>query len=206
MKRSAEVRWFYKNKIPMEVVNWFCGSRLCKEEEARTDHYLVLTGSNGVGVKVRGGRKLEIKARTRPPEPFSLATGASVGRQDAWVKWSLEDSEAAARLAAIGSGSSEWIPVAKKRWLRKFRLDAAGNVEETDADAMLDHGCRIELSEVTVRGEPWWTMAFESLGEGSLTMSLEPFALHFLKLLPHGLVLSERTSMAYPEWLGRLTR
>jgi len=204
MKRSAEVRWFYRQQIPLEAKNWFCGSKLCKEEEARTDHYLVLTGSNEVGVKVRGGGEFEIKARTRSPEPLSLATGASVGRQDAWVKWSLGDSEAAARLAAIGSGSSEWVPVAKKRWLRKFRLEPAGNVEETDADTELDRGCKVEMSEVTARGSQWWTLAFESFGEGNRAADLEQVARHFLKTLPHGLALTERDSMAYPEWLNHL--
>jgi hypothetical protein len=103
MTRSAEVRWFYHQQIPMEAKSWFCGSRLCKEEEARTDHYLILTGSNEVGVKVRGGQQFEIKARTQPPELFTLATGASAGRQDAWVKWSLADCEAASKLTALGS-------------------------------------------------------------------------------------------------------
>jgi hypothetical protein len=205
MKWSSEVRWFYHQALPLEVKNWFCGSRLCKEEDARTDHYLLLSGSNEVGVKVRDGRKLEIKARTAMPQPLSLETGASVGRQDTWVKWSHEDREVAARLAALEGDSPEWLAVAKKRWIRKFRLDAAGNAEETDPSTELDLGCKVELSEVTVRGESWWTVAFESFGKGNRTMNLEPFARHFLKVLPHGIALTERDSMAYPEWLSRLT-
>ena len=204
MKRSAEIRWFYKQELPLGVKDWFCGSRLCKEEAARTDHYLVLPGSNEVGVKVRDGRKLEIKARTGTPQPLSLATGASVGRQDEWVKWSHEDSDVAGRLAALEGSSPEWVPVAKQRWLRKFLVDAAGQVEETDADTMIDEGCKVELSVVKVRDSNWWTLAFESFGEGNRAMNLEPFALHFLKMLPHGLALAERDSMAYPEWLNRL--
>ena len=204
MKRSAEVRWFYHQPIPSEVKTWFCGSRLCKEEAVRTDHYLVLAGSNEVGVKVREERKFEIKARTQSPEPFSLATGASVGRQDAWVKWSLEDCEAAGRLATIGSGSSEWTPVTKKRWLRKFRVEAAGQVEEIDSDATVEHGCRVELSEVTVRDSQWWSLAFQSFGDVDRATNLEQVARHFLKALPHGMALTERSSIAYPEWLNRL--
>jgi len=205
MKRSAEIRWFYKQELPLGVKDWFCGSRLCKEEAARTDHYLVLPGSNEVGVKVRDGRKLEIKARTRMPQPFFLATGASVGKQDTWVKWSREDREVADRLAALEDASPEWVAVAKKRWIRKFRLDAADNVEETDPGTELDRGYEVELSEVTVRGEPWWTLAFESFGEVNRTTYLEQVALHVLKMLPHGVALTERDSMAYPEWLSRLT-
>jgi len=205
MKSSAEVRWFYKQELPLGVKDWFCGSRLCKEEAARTDHYLVLPGSNEVGVKVRDGRKLEIKARTRMPLSLSLATGASVGRQDEWVKWSHEDSYVAGRLAALEGSSPEWVQVAKQRWLREFRVDDAGQVEETDAESKFDSGCKVELSEVKVRDSHWWTLAFESFGEVNRTTYLEQVALHFLKMLPHGVALTERDSMAYPEWLSRLT-
>jgi len=204
MEMNAEVRWFYRQGLPVEVKSWFCGSKLCKEESGRTDHYLVLTGSKEVGVKVRDGRKLEIKARTAMPQPLSLETGASVGRQDQWVKWSHEDSDVAGRLAALEGSSPEWVPVAKQRWLRKFRVDAAGQVEETDADTMIDEGCRVELSVVKVRDSNWWTLAFESFGEGNRPASLEQVARHFLKVLPHGLALTEHDSMAYPEWLNRL--
>jgi hypothetical protein len=205
MKRSAEIRWFHKQELPLGVKDWFCGSRLCKEEAARIDHYLVLPGSNEVGVKVRDGRKLEIKARTRMPQPLPLATGASVGRQDEWVKWSHEDSDVAGRLAALEGSSPEWVQVAKQRWLREFRVDDAGQVEETDADTMIDEGCKVELSVVKVRDSNWWTLAFESFGEVNRTTYLEQVALHFLKMLPHGVALTERDSMAYPEWLSRLT-
>jgi hypothetical protein len=204
MKSSAEVRWFYKQELPLGMKDWFCGSRLCKEEAARTDHYLMLPGSNEVGVKVRDGRKLEIKARTRMPQPFFLATGASVGRQDAWIKWSLDNPEAVGRLAAIGSNSPEWVPVTKKRWLREFQVGAAGEIEETDADAMAEHGCKAELCELGVRGSRWWSLAFESFGEVNRATNLEQVARHFLKVLPNGRVLTERDSMAYPEWLNRL--
>jgi len=205
VKPSAEVRWFYRGKMSKEVRDWFCGAKLCKEEMVRTDYYIAFPGSNDVGVKVRDGRKLEIKARTKAPEPFSLATGASVGRQDVWTKWSHEDREVAGRLAALAGNSPEWVAVAKKRWVRKFHLDASGNVVEVDPDTELDHGCSAELTELIIRDSHWWTLAFESFGEENRPVNLEQVARHFLKVLPHGLALTERDSMAYPEWLNRLS-
>lgn len=204
MKQTTEVRWFYRQPVPPEVKTWFCGSHLCREEETRTDHYLVLAPSNEVGIKVRGGEKFEIKARTHAPEPFVLLSGASVGFLDAWVKWTLEDCDAGVKMVEVGTGSSDWVPVRKQRWLREFQLDPSGQVEEVDGDAVLVHGCRAEFSEVNVRDSQWWTLAFESFGETNRTANLEQVARHFLKILPRGLVLSERTSMAYPEWLNRL--
>ncbi len=204
MKQTAEARWFYNQPTPPEVRNWFCGAHLCREETVRTDHYLVLEGSNEASVKVRGGEKFEIKARTEPPAPLMLLTGASVGFEDGWVKWTLEDCEAAARMAELGTGSSEWVPVTKHRWLRKFSLDPTGQVEEIDADAVVEHGARAEYCEVNVRDSKWWTIAFESFGETNRMTNLEQVARHFLRNLPHGLALTELTSMAYPEWLNRL--
>ena len=203
MKRSVEVRWFYREQLPEKVREWFCSAKLCGKEAPRNDHYLVLPGSNEVGVKVRDGRKLEVKARTRMPRPFSLATGASVGRQDEWVKWSHEDRDVAGRLAALKGSAPEWVPVAKQRWLRDFRVDAAGQAEETDADRTIDSGCKVELSEVKVHDSHWWTLALETFGEGNRPASLELVARHFLRVLPHGLALTDRDSMAYPEWLNR---
>jgi len=204
VKPSAEVRWFYPGRLTKEVRDWFCSARLCKEEALRTDRYLVFPHSNEVGVKVRDGVMLEIKSRTSVPEPFSLATGASVGRQDAWMKWKIEDSAVAGRLAALEGDSPHWVSVTKKRWLRKFRVDPAGNVEETDPDATEDDRCRAELAEVAVGNSHWWTVAFDSFGPGKRVAELEQVARHFLKMLPHGLALTERDSMAYPEWLNRL--
>ena len=203
MKQTAELRWFFTGNLPPQVREWFCGTTQCREETPRTDDYLVLRGSNDVGVKIRDGRTLEIKARTRAPEPFSLASGATVGRQDSWTKWKHEDSEVAGRLAALANGSADWMTVTKKRWLRKFRIGLAGGVEETDPDAAVADGCRAELTELSVRNASCWTLAFDSFGPGDSVAELGQVARHFLKVLPHGLALTERDSMAYPEWLNR---
>ena len=106
-------------------------------------------------------------------------------------------------VAALEGSAPEWVPVAKQRWLRDFRVDAAGQAEETDADGTIDGGCKVELSEVKVHDSHWWTLALETFGEGNRPASLEQVARHFLKVLPHGLALTERDSMAYPEWLNR---
>ena len=85
-----------------------------------------------------------------------------------------------------------------------FRADAAGDVQEVDADRTMEVGCAVELSLVTVRDSEWWTLAFESFGETDRAAALVRVARHFLKVLPHGVALTERDSVAYPEWLNRL--
>ena len=203
MKISAELRWFFSGSFPSGVKEWFCGSKLCKEEKSRTDHYLVFPGSNSVGLKVRDGRKLQVKARVREPEPFSLPGGAVSGRLDAWVKWSHDDGDVADRLAGLRFGDPLWVSVIKERWLRKFQLDD-GQLNEVDADTRHDRGCTIELTRITFKDSPWWSIAFESFGPTLLPDDVARTAAHFLKLLPRGLILTERDSMSYPEWLNRL--
>jgi hypothetical protein len=185
------------------VKEWFCGSKLCREEKSRTDHYLVFPGSNSVGLKVRDGRKLQVKARVREPEPFSLPGGAVSGRLDSWVKWSHDDRDVADRLAGLRFGDPLWVSVIKERWLRKFQLDDR-QLTEVDADTRHDRGCTIELTRVTLPDSPWWSLAFESFGPAPLPDDVARTAAHFLKHLPQGLILTERDSMSYPEWLNRI--
>jgi hypothetical protein len=203
VKPSVELRWFFSGSFPSGVKEWFCGSELCREEESRTDHYLVFPGSTSLGLKLRGGRKLQVKARIREPGPLSLSGGAVVGRLDAWVKWSNDDGDVADHLAGLRFGDPLWVSVIKDRWLRKFQFDDR-QLTEVNADTRHDRGCTIELTRITLPDSCWWSLAFESFGPTLLPADVARTAAHFLKLLPQGLILTERDSMAYPEWLNHL--
>jgi hypothetical protein len=119
------------------------------------------------------------------------------------VKWSHEDTEMADRLAGLRFSDPLWVSVIKERWLRKFQLDDQ-LLAEVDAESEPDRGCKIELARVTPPDSQWWSLAFESFGPTPLPADVARTAAHFLRLLPHGLALTERDSMAYPEWLNRL--
>lgn len=164
MKPSVEPRWLFRQRLPSEVKDWFCGSRLCKEEALRNDRHLVSTGSNEVGVKVRDGHKFEIEARTRMPEPFSPATGASVGRQDAWVRWSLADDEVAGRLHLISPLLTVWHGRVRHRWQRK--RGEASHVEYRRGPAFCRRSSGLPLvyrarrtQEFLLRGHPQTLLA-----------------------------------------------
>ena len=66
-------------------------------------------------------------------------------------------------------------------------------------------GCAVELTEVSLRGEAWWTLAFEATGPAGLLRSqLEATAaLVFDHALPGGMELGTENSMSYAEWLRR---
>jgi hypothetical protein len=63
----------------------------------------------------------------------------------------------------------------------------------------------VELAEVGVRGQPWWSLGFEATGPASLLRSeLEAAAaLVFARALPGGVDLGTETSSSYEEWLRR---
>lgn len=205
MTNSAELRWFYRGNLPPDVKEWFCGSRLCRDEEVRTDHYLVFENSAEVGVKLRDGKVLEIKARLRSPIPWSLPGTGPLGRIDAWAKWKDDDPALVGHLAQLRFGDRQWVTVIKDRWLRKFAVTAAG-IEEVDAKDLPKRGVTLEVTGVLVNDQHWWTVAFESFGDILRPEDVDAVADHFLKLLPKSLVLIENDSMSYPEWLNRVAR
>lgn len=63
MYPTAEVRWFHRGKVPLDVMAWFL--RLHGEPEEpghRVDYYLRLSDADALGIKLRDGR-IEIKTR-----------------------------------------------------------------------------------------------------------------------------------------------
>ncbi len=81
------------------------------------------------------------------------------GRLESWDKWSFPFGP----LGQGGAGLAGWRPV--RKLIRRFGL-ASGHhglgVPEPGARA----GCEVELTEVRVGREPWWTLGFEATGAG----------------------------------------
>jgi hypothetical protein len=63
----------------------------------------------------------------------------------------------------------------------------------------------VELTEVGVRGEAWWTLGFEATGPAeALRGELDAAAaLVFDRALPGGVELGMDNSWSYAQWLGR---
>src|SRR5205807_8153515 len=67
LDRSAELRWFFPGRPPGPVVAWFEVN--AEAPQTRVDVYLVLPGTDALGVKIRGSTtNLELKLRPRPAE------------------------------------------------------------------------------------------------------------------------------------------
>ena len=113
MDRSAELRWFSRSPFPTPIVAWF--DQVTDPPRTRSDRYLVLPGTDALGVKVRGGRTgMELKLRPCPGTAFGLPTGGD-GQLEEWQKWSFSRSGFSRLLPRLGLPKHGWVTVVKQR-------------------------------------------------------------------------------------------
>jgi len=190
MERTAELRWFFREPPPEPVVAWF--EKTGEAPETRADCYLVLDGTDALGVKVRGGTtRLELKLRPRPPERLGLPGGVT-GDLEEWQRWSLPRPGFTRFLPRLGLPRARWVEVSKERRTTTipFRNEA---------------GCRAELTSLGVKGQAWWTVGFESSGpEAELVPALEAAADELFGSLDLPGSLGADRSCGYPGWLATL--
>jgi hypothetical protein len=190
MNRTAELRWFRREPFPAPIAAWF--DHAAEPPVTRTDHYLVLPGTDALGVKVRGGStSFELKLRPGPGAPRALAPGGS-GQLEEWQKWSFSRSGMSRLLPRVGLPKHRWVTVEKQRRMAttSYRADA---------------GCTIELTALEAVGQPWSTLGFESFGPAAdLVPALEEAVEKFFAAvdLPDG--FRTELSCGYPKWLATL--
>jgi hypothetical protein len=210
MLESAEVRWIFRGSLHRDLNRWFADGRTLVVEE-REDRYLVLPGSESVGLKLRdasdsGKGKLEVKAIRGAPEIIRLAEDV-VGRSDSWVKWTHSTDSAVEWVRSIIDEETTWVRMRKRRVLRKFSLDE-GTPREVPILERPVEGCGVELVSISTSDGDWWTFGFEAFGSRHLmhghlrAVALAWFEQNGLPPLAPPLALSARASMAYPAWVA----
>lgn len=190
MHRTAELRWFLRGPPPGPVVAWF--ERVADPPRTRTDMYLVLPGTDALGVKVRGGTtRIELKLRPRPGAPLELPAGAW-GQLEEWQRWSAPRSGITRFLPRLGLPKGRWVAVEKQR-----RMTTIPYGDST--------GCNVELTALEASGQTWSTLGFESSGpESDLVPALEAAAQQFFGALDLPGGLPTERSCGYPGWLATL--
>jgi len=192
--QSLEVRWILPGQLAGAVRGWF--GRFPAETRVVEDTYLLDPHLPGLSVKVRGGRALEVKAYRGSPGPLELA-GCARGRLESWQKWSFPHGP-----AGHDSGDrAGWRPVSKRRRISWFSQATGAGVPGLGGEP----GCAVELTEVDVGGEAWWTLGFEATGPAeALRSELDAAAaLVFGQALPGGVELGMDNSRSYAQWLRR---
>ena len=198
--RSLEVRWIFPGPLAPAMAGWF--GRFPARVETRQDSYLLDPDLGGLSVKVRAGQAFEVKMYRGSPGTLEV-TGRARGRIQSWQKWSFP-------LGPLRQGSGKpagWRPVAKARRIARFRLDGGRAVAGGPGPAG-EPGCTVELTEVRMGGQAWWSLGFEATGPAGLLRSrLQATAvLVFAHDLPGGVELGTDNSRSYAEWLGQTAR
>jgi hypothetical protein len=186
---TSEVRWFLPGALPPAVQRWFVdavaavGGDAPDEPDRRTDHYLVAVPDDSLGIKVRAGADVEVKARIRDVGEVGLGQDVA-GRLERWRKWSIPISTGS---VPVDSG---WLAVDKSRLSVTVRL-GEGAV------------CSVEVTNVTAAHEEWWTLGFEATGELDAVEDTVRAAATATFRRPPPMELSAKDSFGYPAWLRR---
>lgn len=193
--RTLEVRWIFPGELQTVVAGWF--GRFTGGTESRQDTYLVSPHLPGLSVKIRGGRALEVKVYQGSPGILEVA-GRARGRMECWQKWSFP----CGRLSQGGGEVAGWRQVRKRRrigWLSPASEPALTHVPPPGEKS----GCTVELTEVAVGSEAWWSLGFEVRGPADLLRDelQASAALVFAEALPGGAELGMQHSRSYAEWL-----
>ncbi len=196
--RSLEVRWIFRGQLAAAVAGWF--GQFPAETESREDFYLLDPELPGLSVKLRGGQALEVKVHRRSAGILEVA-GRARGRVESWQKWSFPFSP----LRQHSGDPAGWKPVRKSRQISRFSL-AGGQVVAGGPGPGHQARCGVELTEVRVGGQDWWSLGFEATGPGALLRgALEATATFvFARPMPGGAVPSPDESRSYAEWLNDL--
>jgi hypothetical protein len=193
--RSLELRWIFPGQLRDAVARWF--GRFPAALESRQDAYLLDPPLRGLSVKVRGGGPFEVKVYRGSPGILDVA-GRACGRMECWQKWSFPCDP-------HGRGGGEpagWRLVHKTRRISRFLL-ASGSWRAGLPGRGDEPGCAVEVTEVRLHGEAWWTLGFEATGPaGTLRSQLEAAAaLVFADTLPAGVEFGTHDCRSYAEWL-----
>ena len=195
-RRSLEVRWILPGQPGAAVAGWF--TRFEAAMESREDTYLLDPPLPGLSVKLRNGRALEVKAYRGSPGILEVA-GCARGRLESWDKWSFpydpHDLLGQDSVAPLG-----WRPI--RKLIRRFTpADGPGAARVTGLGQ--EARCDVELTEVRVCGQAWWTLGFEATGPaGLLRRELETAAaLVFAQAVPRGVHLGTDDSQSHAQWL-----
>ena len=195
--RSLEVRWIFPGQLDNAVAGWF--GRFPARMESREDSYLLDPHLRGLSVKVRGAAALDVKVYRGSPGILEVA-GCARGRMESWQKWSFP-CEPRSQDSADQAG---WRPVRKKRRISRFAL-ASGRMLARAAGLGKELQCEVELTEIRMRGEAWWSLGFEATGPGGQLRGelAATAALVFAEAMPGGLEPGTDDSRSYAEWLSQ---
>jgi hypothetical protein len=191
---TLEVRWIAPGALSASMIEWF--EPIPGAIESREDVYFVTSRAWGISLKIRGGARMDLKAAQERRGVLDVRERAR-GGVGSWRKWSF----ALPASVEVDTGSREWIAVQKVRRIRHFTFDGTTPVEQVDPGSDED-SCAVELTDVTMGDDRWWTLGFEARGAAATRRAIEAAAgLVLHDPLPDGAELGSAYAMSYIDWL-----
>ena len=173
---------------------WF--RRLPVSSEAREDAYLLTPWLDGLSVKIRADAEFDVKAYRGSPGVLEVPDRAT-GRMEAWQKWSFPlgvQSE-------VAGDDATWIRVRKVRRISWFVPPDGWSASPAGLDQR--PRCAVELTDIVMGGEAWWTLGLEAGGPAAERgAAIEAAATSvFEEAMPGEMPLREEHSGPYAAWL-----
>jgi hypothetical protein len=192
---TLEVRWIDLGSVPEAMVAWL--GPFDDWIERREDRYLVDPSVSDLGIKIKDAVQFDLKAFRGSLGRLEVP-GAGRGHLELWEKWSFP-LHASALPPADAAG---WLALEKTRRRRSFEVGEDEAMERPMTRAE-QPGCSVELTEVAVGGERWWTLGIEATGgRETLERNLRATAKRvFRGPSPVPALLDLGSSMSYPQWL-----
>lgn len=214
MVYSAEMRWFFKNRSDIELIEaWFNAHELFFADKwDRGDIYLWQPDLNKLSFKIREG-KVEAKILLADRGVLPL-TFINSGIANDWVKYSFGLQESDEENQNLLQQFSEqqwdtnkqlWVRVDKERLLIKFSVDPEKNsLEQVPENTWPPEGCGVELTRIRINQQSYYTFGLEAFSKSrqeprNLEVTLQ-------QIIPELKItnLHPNQSHSYPGFLAKL--
>lgn len=208
MQQSLELRWFFKDdKGKKQALDWFhtIGGDKHNPESIRTDYYFNNFNNGSLGIKLRENQ-LEIKEKLPVLSKYD-ELWKDRGNIEFYNKgeFNIDPHDKFFSKITKGGKHEKWIALVKKRRLAKIKITDTDNVEICPGSVLVDDGCSIEITTLTLKDDHWWTLCFEAYAkrnkmDDNFFNSFGYIADSFETLYP---LLKPKLSMGYPAWLEK---
>lgn len=185
MLTTLELRWFNRGTLPADVENWFqtdSPGKLLGSPERREDFYLYTPNCDYLNIKLRQG-SLEVKWRKAQLGILRFSSGWQ-GNVEKWLKWSCQDPTEQSIMPVDVVGQQPWISVHKVRSQRLYQK------------------ITFELTQLTVKNDHWWSIAFEVITEEINQLDTFERLVSQVAKTYRSPELLVNQSYAYPHWLS----
>ncbi|MCT7986153.1 hypothetical protein NG796_23040 [Laspinema sp. A4] len=99
-----------------------------------------------------------------------------------------------------------WRRVRKRRSQRFYQVQDA-TLEPINSDRPGSSGCSLELTQLAIADQPWWSLALEAYGPpDTLIHTLKATATVLSASYPPEFPLTPAASFAYPHWLQQVVQ